>query len=70
MAHPGEAAERRPLGGEVSRAGRNPGDVLEESINLWCYFLKLEADPFAYRCNEGRRDRPHPTEQRASMRAG
>jgi hypothetical protein len=28
----------------------DPGKVLEEAINLWCYFLKLEGDPLAYRC--------------------
>jgi hypothetical protein len=29
--------------------GRDPGEVLEGAIILWCYFLKLEADPLAYR---------------------
>jgi hypothetical protein len=65
-----EAAVRRPLHGQASTAGRDPGDALEEAINLWCYFLKLGADPFAYRCDEGRSDRPHPAEQRTLAKAG
>lgn len=39
-------------------AGRDPGDILEEAISLWCYFLKLEADPLAYRYDKKEQVRP------------
>lgn len=32
--------------------GRDPGDILEGAINLWCYYLRLEADPLAFRSGE------------------
>lgn len=49
MAHYGDAAVQDRAQGQGPRVGRDPGDILEEAINLWCYFLKLEGDPLAYR---------------------
>lgn len=49
MAHYGGAAVQDRIEGRDPRTGRDPGDILQEAIDLWCYFLKLESDPLAYR---------------------